>query len=577
MEYSIGGVTIMKRKIICALCVVVAILVLGISPALAAKPPRVITLSNGFPSGMHFNLNIHGKDPTTFNYPPPPYNSPFGNSIFIPEDTSLYDPITIKCISEKKGAGTELEVIDPYAMPPTGQAPYGDSTASFKLPYKIQLEDGERVNACGYYVYGRIKGKPNNHPKKEGEPSEIILTPDPILQFDYEGAEWPLGLVTTSGSYKLEKGEFKRFDDTSSISKGKGKGRSIAQNITGMFMWTGWVVYNTTLVDTNDDGKITYHDIPKDYYDGINYNHDYNKDGVEDDADVDAWLTYLTSLDSSVARYYEDWWVFDVADTVVQSWGMDNYGTKLLQIRFYPVATTTFTELAHIVVKKVTDPITDNTTLFDFTTWDDSKSGPYRGDFQMTNNQFCLSPGLNQGTYWVQELAPLKGWALTSIDIDDPTDGGNPADDSSYDLGEAKAYVNLAEGETVIVTFTNAQSQIMVIKEYSGIEPPSTTFDYTGTGNLGTFSLTGDGASYASEYLSPNTYNVTETIPLPAGWALTGIVINDPDGGSPLPSGNTATIDLDPGEVVTVTFTNAYTAPIYTIKYTPSHPFFGRS
>jgi hypothetical protein len=53
-------------------------------PAFAAKPSRpdndVIAKSNGYPSGPHFNLNIHGKkagytcDPT-----------PGGNSVFILE------------------------------------------------------------------------------------------------------------------------------------------------------------------------------------------------------------------------------------------------------------------------------------------------------------------------------------------------------------------------------------------------------------------------------------------------------------------------------------------------------------
>ncbi len=39
-----------------------AILGLGVvSPAIAAKPQKVIEYSNGFPSGEHYNLNIHGK------------------------------------------------------------------------------------------------------------------------------------------------------------------------------------------------------------------------------------------------------------------------------------------------------------------------------------------------------------------------------------------------------------------------------------------------------------------------------------------------------------------------------------
>ncbi len=546
----------MKRiKLITLSVVLVAVLIFSISPVMAAKPSKVITVSNGFPSGMHFNLNIHGKNPETFTTPsPPPYDPPYGNSIFIPEFTEPYEPITIEVISNKKG-GTQFEVIDPYAMPSLlndGFTPtnfeYADDLAQFNLPYKIQTDDGV-INANGYYVYGRILGKPNNS-KTDGEPSTILVTTNPLLQVDYEGAVFPLGLVTTRGSYRAEDEEFIRFDDESSTATGKGKGKSVAKNITDMFMWTGWVVDNS--LDINDeldtgnpDGQITFHDIPKDSGAGSRW--DYDGDGFENDADVDAWLTDLG--DPSLARYYEDWWVFDIAEMVTQSWDIENDGTKLLQIRFYPVATTTFTEKAHIVVNKVTDPFGDTTTLFDF-------EASYRSSWQMTSDQFSLSHALEERTeplyYTVTEL-PEDGWDLTDIIIEDPTGG------SSY--SGSTANIDLAEGETVTITFINTQRGQIIVDKVTNPSGELQLFDFALTGGPDAinqaFQLADATTPYNSGAIKPGTYSVAET--LPSGWTLTDITITTLDSSDTsiidVPNGET-TIDLDPGETVTVTYTN---------------------
>ncbi len=60
----------------------------------AAKPQKVIEYSNGYPSGAHYNLNIHGKDPNTYNCD----STPGGKSVFIDEEGQS----TIKYISNKK-------------------------------------------------------------------------------------------------------------------------------------------------------------------------------------------------------------------------------------------------------------------------------------------------------------------------------------------------------------------------------------------------------------------------------------------------------------------------------------------
>ena len=50
------------------------------SAAAGGKTPEVIAKSNGFPSGRHFNLNIHGRD---LSSDVPCTHEPGGKSVFI--------------------------------------------------------------------------------------------------------------------------------------------------------------------------------------------------------------------------------------------------------------------------------------------------------------------------------------------------------------------------------------------------------------------------------------------------------------------------------------------------------------
>lgn len=43
-----------------------------------------------------------------------------------------------------------------------------------------------------------------------------------------------------------------------------------------------------------------------------------------------------------LAPFYDNVWIFNIADVVVQEQTITNDGTKLLRVRFYPVATTEF-------------------------------------------------------------------------------------------------------------------------------------------------------------------------------------------------------------------------------------------
>ena len=124
--------------------------------ASAKKPQAVIEWSNGFPSGEHANLNIHGKKPF-FNCDNSEAAEPFGSSIFVPvEGTSK-----INFVSNKRASGFNiLQVLDPCADPFGNTGPLD--------PALIQLE------AVEMQVYWRILGKPNNG--GGGDPSEVMIT-----------------------------------------------------------------------------------------------------------------------------------------------------------------------------------------------------------------------------------------------------------------------------------------------------------------------------------------------------------------------------------------------------------------
>ena len=75
-------------------------------------------------------------------------------------------------------------------------------------------------------------------------------------------------------------------------------------------------------------------------------NRDYNNNELIDEFDVLDWLGAMAALEQPLAWYFteeEEKWIMNIADLVITEQGLENDGTKLMQIRFYPVDTTTFT------------------------------------------------------------------------------------------------------------------------------------------------------------------------------------------------------------------------------------------
>ena len=330
----------MKRmaiRVVPILVVVMLVVALGISTAMAAKPDAstgndVIARSNGFPSGAHFNLNIHGKQAGFICDP-----TPGGGSIFVDE----YGPATIQYVSNKKSSLDVLWVKDPCAV--------DGGTAVVQLPYEAE----------GYYVFARILAKPNNG-SNAGAPSSIILYPNQVVEAcndtDPANPDFPdytacpddpllaLGLIVGPNLYVAEPETYVRFDPGATT----GKGQSKATDITRLFTYAGWVV--DARLDVSGpagvpDGVIDEYDVPADAYNTIPATQPYDSDG-NFVIDVEEWLTYQSELTSPMAWYFapeDNMWIFNIADLVVTDQGLVNDGTKLLQIRFYPVATTVYT------------------------------------------------------------------------------------------------------------------------------------------------------------------------------------------------------------------------------------------
>jgi hypothetical protein len=370
----------------CLICLTIALIV---SPSFAAKPQDVIEKSNGFPSGLHFNLGVHGKSSDySCN------GTPGGNSVFVCE----YGGQIIQYVSNKKSSLTELFVLDPCSDCFDDPPDYDPVTVM--LPHYIELDTGDVIPAGGFWVIGRILGKPNNGknctnlgPDDEC-PSRIIWGSNTIKQACMDDGsedfanytscdEVTLGVIVEDNLYKpgTDVGVYERFksNGTESTTK-RGKGHSHATDMTPLFTYVGWVSWGAC-PDTDGSGVIDSADIPAtpdssidlnndssvDLTEWILYHPDTNCDGVIDQDDVDFFIangpTYQLTLDMDAiggvtlkdwylyqetlghSNYYseeEEEWIFNIADLVFTQQGFVNDGTKLFQIRFYPKATTIF-------------------------------------------------------------------------------------------------------------------------------------------------------------------------------------------------------------------------------------------
>ena len=155
-------------------------------------------------------------------------------------------------------------------------------------------------------------------------------------------------------------------------------------------------------------------------------------------------------------------------------------------------------------------------------------------------------------TYTVSETA-IPGWELTFgtpvCTVTSPNSGTQSASGSTVT-------VNLAEGENVNCVFTNTRRGTIVIDKTA--VGGNDTFGYTATGtDLGNFNITTSGGTGTQTFTNvrPGAKTILESAP-PTGWVFTSLVCSDPGDSGTTTTGQTANIDLDPGETVTCTYTN---------------------
>jgi Ca2+-binding RTX toxin-like protein len=206
------------------------------------------------------------------------------------------------------------------------------------------------------------------------------------------------------------------------------------------------------------------------------------------------------------------------------------------------------TQLGQIIVEKQTLP-DGSPQAFNFTP-------SYGSGFSLSDGQTSNSGYLASGSYTVSELVPA-GWSLADIEF--VTSDGS---DTSSWTGST-ATIDLDPGETITVRFHNTQLGQIIVEKQTLPDGSPQAFDFTPNYGSG-FSLS-DGQTSNSGYLASGSYTVSELVP--TGWSLSNVEFVTSDGSdSSSWTGSTATIDLDPGETITVRFHNTQLGSITVIK-----------
>jgi len=552
----------MRKRIVLVVTVVTLIaLLVSVSAVMAAKPQKsgsgkdVIALSNGFPSGAHETLNIHGKKdgyqcvecvPCATCEPPVQCNV-----VNIPEYTT--NGVTISYVSGRKAKIDELTVFDSCA----GWEGENDQ-AEVWLPYEPE----------GYWVFARATGKPAKGDPNDPsyEPRRIIFQNDENSPIAYSlfgevtnpddvPLVFPLGVITKNGAYKVmstnELGEYLlvRFD---SEPAGKGRGKNQGKDITDMFMWSGWVFHGS--LDLNGDGSVNELDVEYACWSA----YDFDGDGVIEDTDLLATITDQDG-DSDVDRA-------DLAivapcsydtnnDGVIDAGEFDNWLNLNQDGWVFPLSLDLNGDgvVDHLDVEyDCINNICGGVACCGYDLNTDGAITPFDGTYdeadEFENWLEDKIPGdQTEADFWVDlwEHYETPVWVFTIADL---------VYHNQVVINEG--IKNLQIRFYPVATTEFERKNRIVIDKVTDPAGSSQSFDFTldGPGTFhAEFSLTDEASPYTSIHLQPGEYTVTESVP--SGWDLTDIVPDD--GNSTGDTGTaTATIRLEAGETVAVTFTN---------------------
>lgn len=158
---------------------------------------------------------------------------------------------------------------------------------------------------------------------------------------------------------------------------------------------------------------------------------------------------------------------------------------------------------------------------------------------------------LAPGTYTTTEVNPAPDFDVSRVECDD----GDSTTASSGDATTRTAVFNLDPGETITCTFTNTRRGSLVVAGRTIPDGAGGSFQYTGVPS-GTIPSNG---TLVVSNLTPGTYTTTEVDPAP-DFDLAAVECDDvgsATASSGDPSTRTAVFNLDPGELITCTFTNA--------------------
>jgi hypothetical protein len=237
----------MKRILMATVStMLVGTLILWISPAMAGQPQYVIINSTGYPSGPHFNLNVHGKDPSTFLYEEVLSGI---KSVFIDE----YGESTTQYVTNKKSNIPDLIAQEPCAG--CFNDPPDDTPAKVIVPY--ERED--------LYVFSRVRAILDKE-QYDNNPNPIPLHPnllgDAHNDVDPARPDFPLSLeplnaqlLTLASSniryvHNTTPEEFVIYD----LAPAQGKEKTKPSDVTRLFKWLGSFCA-ASILDKNADGK----------------------------------------------------------------------------------------------------------------------------------------------------------------------------------------------------------------------------------------------------------------------------------------------------------------------------------
>ena len=168
-----------------------------------------------------------------------------------------------------------------------------------------------------------------------------------------------------------------------------------------------------------------------------------------------------------------------------------------------------------------------------------------------TTGELDLLPGVQTVAETADSGSDLNDYT-TTIECRD-SDGSGAVVASSSDTGPLNVTVN--ENDDIVCTITNTRKGSISITKQT--LPASATGSFDFSGDLGNFVLQANGSTIFMDLPAGSTYTISETDP--SGFELTAIDCDDLSSITPstvdIPS-RTATVELDPAESVSCTFTN---------------------